>query len=381
MATILILGGNGNAGRQIARYALEQTLSDELIIAGRSLRKARATAQDLSCLFPGRRINALWADAANQAVLTEAFGRADFIINAASTIDQTENIARALLESGRAYLDTQLSSPTKLAVLRRYAGDFTRAGVCCITDGGFHPGLPAALVRYAAQVLDQLREAKVYSVIAVNWRALDFSAATRQEMVDELRQFQPLEYRGSRWRPRSYLRPVHFDFDPPFGRRYCVPMYLAEMAELPNDHPSLEKAGFYVTGFNPWLDYLLLPLIGGGARLLPRSIQAPLGKLLEWGLHLGRPPYGVQIHVKAEGDKYHQPRSLSLQVHHPDPYALTAMPVVACLQQWLRDDLRSPGLHYQAQFVEPVQFVADLRRMGLRIETNWQETKPRRRRG
>jgi len=46
--------------------------------------------------------------------------------------------------------------------------------VCCfIADGGFHPGLPAALVRYVAPHFDRLEKANVGSVINVDWASLD----------------------------------------------------------------------------------------------------------------------------------------------------------------------------------------------------------------
>lgn len=371
MPTILLLGGYGNLGRQIARHLLAETRVDELYIAGRNVRRARETAQDLRCEFPGRRIGGLEVDVRNLPLLTEAFFRADCIVNAASTVDHTENIVRALLDTGRDYLDTQLSLPPKLAVLERYAGRLAEAGVCCITDGGFHPGLPAVLVRYAARRFHQLHEARVYTAMNLDWKALQFSEATRRELADEFRFFRPLEFRRGRWRSRSWLRPLFFRFDPPFGRRYCAPMYLSELKTLPEELPKLEKLGLYISGFNPVLDYLLLPFISLGLFLLPRRRQGPVGRLLEWGLRFSRPPYGVEMTVVARGRKYQQEEELTLRLTHSDPYTLTAISVVACLQQWLRGEIRQPGLHRQARIVQPAQLLADMRQMGLEERTEW----------
>ncbi len=61
------------------------------------------------------------------------------------------------------------------------AEEIQQAGCCFITDGGFHPGLPAFLVRYAAQYFDQLVCARVGSVIKEDWKKLDVENSTVYE--------------------------------------------------------------------------------------------------------------------------------------------------------------------------------------------------------
>ncbi len=94
-------------------------------------------------------------------------------------------------------------SSAKLAALRKLEPEIRDAGRCFITDGGFHPGLPAALVRYAAAQFDRLLRANVGSVIKIDWRKLDVGPATIEELARELLGYQPLEYRGGAWRPAS----------------------------------------------------------------------------------------------------------------------------------------------------------------------------------
>lgn len=59
---------------------------------------------------------------------------------------------------------------------------------------------------------------------------------------------------------------------------------------------------------------------------------------------------------------------LSLLHEHPDNYAITALPVVACIKQYLNGDIRRPGLWTQAEIVEPVSFKEYMNQMGLFIE-------------
>ena len=61
------------------------------------------------------------------------------------------------------------------------------------------------------------------------------------------------------------------------------------------------------------------------------------------------------------------PRSVEVLISHVDGYALTAIPVVACLLQYLDGEIRKPGLWFQGQFVEPDQFFRDMQKMGVEV--------------
>jgi saccharopine dehydrogenase (NAD+, L-lysine-forming) len=46
---------------------------------------------------------------------------------------------------------------------------------------------------------------------------------------------------------------------------------------------------------------------------------------------------------------------------------ITAIPVAACLLQYLDGTIRKPGLWFQALVVEPERFMNDMERMGLEV--------------
>ena len=366
---IVILGGYGNTGRAVARLLLEHSTAD-LVLAGRDPAKANHAAEELNRAFGTARVRGAEADASRSESLRPVLDGASIVVAASSTSAHVAVVGRAVLDAGADYMDPQYST-RKLDVLRGLEASIEAAGRCFVTDAGFHPGLPAALVRYAAGRLPSIRRAQVASVIQINWKELEFSPATLEEMVGEFADYQSLHYRDGRWRSMGWLEsfvPIWVQFGHGFGRRYTMPMFLEEMRPLPSMFPSLKETGFFVGGFNPVVDFVLMPVGMGLMKVAPKRGAALFGRLLEWGLReFTRPPYGTLLQLEAEGEQDGRPAALTIEVAHSDGYLLTAAPMVACLLQMLDGSARKPGLHLQALLVEPARFLDDLKMMGVEV--------------
>jgi saccharopine dehydrogenase (NAD+, L-lysine-forming) len=364
MKSILVLGGYGGTGRPMARWLLLATEA-RVIVAGRDGDKARQFAAELNGEAPGQRAAGLVADADKPESLRAAFRGVDLVLVCLPSIRHTNLIARLALEVGVDYLDIHFPAAV-LPILERLGPDIHRHGRCFITQAGFHPGILAPLVKFAAPHFTRYDSAAIGMLMNFRYESSGEAAA---QFIEEVCGAQRRIFTGGDWRRAGLADFRKFDYGPPFGVRSSAPLEFAEMHALPQQL-GLREIGVYASIPNWFVNNLLVPLglllsnvrRGFGAR--------QLGRWLIWGTKaFSGPPYGVVMRLEARGEKDGRPVSVTVELRHPDVYEFTAIPTVACLKQYLDGTIARPGLWLMGDVVEPFRLMQDMEDMGVRVET------------
>lgn len=368
MSKILILGGTGYTGKLIARHLFEQSKAD-ITVAARHLDKAQALADRLNRQCSRHRVKAIYADASQTDSLRLAFEDQMMVVVAAPTTAYAENIIRTSLEMGLDYLDVQLGAQ-KFALLQSLADEIERAGRCFITEAGFHPGLPSALVRYAAAHLDSIERAITLGYLNMG-KDLPYSEAV-DEVVESFREYNGQVFKNGRWTKPNSFEVRTCDFGGDIGRKRCYAMFFEELRPLPHMYPSLRDTGFYISEMHWLLDWAVMPITWAWLKIAPKAIR-PIGKFLWWGMRtFHKPPYRVELQVQAAGFKDERQVTVQASAAHPDGYELTAIPVVATLLQYLHGSARKPGLWMMGHVVDPLRLIKDMEKMGVACATRIQ---------
>ena len=356
MKTILILGGYGATGRSLTKHLLAQT-NYHVVIAGRNLEEARAFAVSLD----NSRVTAKCVDAADPTSLKDGLKGADFLLVAAPTTHQTETVVCAALEAGVDYLDVQYSD-RKLEALCAHEKEIQQKGLCFVTEAGYHPGLPSAMIRYAASKLDCIESARVACYL--NMKDIPYTEAV-DELMEAFIHYQAQVYKNGAWTRPGQWDMRKFDFGEEIGARSCYSMFFEELRCIPKMYPTLKEAGFYIAGSNLLADMIVTPIAMIGLRIAPRRGIRPLGKLMWWAMGRSKPPYRVVLKVEATGQLDGRRVQVDASIEHEDGYELTSIPVVALLKQY--DQGRKPGLHMMGHLAEPECLFKDMKTMGVRV--------------
>ncbi len=351
---ILLIGATGYAGRKLANYLLTDT-DATVILSGRSRAKLDELRSSLHGHDLADRTQLLELDAADLDVA--ALPEFDLLVNAMASGPQNASLIQACLERRADWIDMQMTNEL-LEPPNELRAKIERAGCCFVIQAGFHPGVIAALVRYAAQQMDVMDSAMVGSVIR-DKTGLPFTSGVT-ELVESFRDYKSEMYKDGSWQKLTYAYYPKFEFEYDFGELLTYPVDMPELRRLPELLPDLKNTGFFVAGFNWFADYLVTPLMMLGSRIAPRQTATALGHLLSWSTKkFAKPPYGTVVQVDAEGQCDGQPVRFQLSLFHEDAYVLTAVPTVAMIKQMLQKEFQ-PGVHLMGLCCDPVKLLADI---------------------
>lgn len=359
---LLILGGTGNAGFSIAQRLLKET-NLSLIISSRNAEKAHFTAGELNAHSNDEwsyRVTGIELDPSNSAALQAALMQVDAVIVAAAGID-TAKLAEALITTHKDCIDIRENSD-KQRILQHYHSQFIENNVFYLSESGCFPGLPTLLIRYLLKQMPNADHAIANILIRMDWKKYPFSKTTIKEFAESLQYFQSKVWYKNHWKSVNNWRDTaRIKFDENLDAKLCIPMILPEATALVENYPNLQYVNVRVAGFNAIVDYFIMPLL--------QWTTLPLSTLLEWGLkRFSKPPFGTyfQAEVFHSSDRR---QILRININHAEGYELTAISTTAAMLQCLKTEQKTTGLHLQGLWVEPIDFIEQLKQMGVQVNT------------
>lgn len=360
---ILIAGGYGRAGSEVARTLQRHLPQMALRIGGRDPERARRFVSQL----PGEANSAQTAsppkpeavalDATEPASLARALEGCTLLIVALPlTGDQGRDLLEVALDAGVDVVDL-VPDASKRRAFATLEPRLRSSGRIVVIEAGFDPGLPAALARWAATRVPALARVRIASLFSD--RAIP--AAGVRDIVEHT-ELGGERFAGGRWRRSGPLDLRRIDYGAGFGRRLSLPISLPELRALPKQL-GLRELVLYSAGLNPVADTFLALAVLLGAKRSERLTDVAT-RAVRWSLRFTPSPFGGAMRVQAQGNG--PGGDLDATLHHPDLYRATAIPVVAAVEQLLDGRIGPPGGFF-GHAVEPEPFVAALERFGMRV--------------
>ena len=292
MARILIVGGSGIFGRRIAELLARQSDAD-LIIAGRSQERAKATAQSL-IKATGRTVSDSSLDAGRTTAADLSSLRPDIVINASGPFQtQSYGLAEAAIAVGAHYID--LADATSFVTgITRLDPAAKAAGVLVVSGASSVPGLSSTVVSELRPRFQRLDAVDI--AISPGNRFDPGEATTRSVLAGVGRPLR--QWRQGHWQichGWQDARRVRFKG---LGPRWLGNVDVPDLQLLPKNIPELRTAGFQAgvevpaQHFAIWaLSWLVRSAVVRQPERLTRALLA-LKRRLSW---LGSDRGGMRI--------------------------------------------------------------------------------------
>ncbi|MFC2076865.1 saccharopine dehydrogenase NADP-binding domain-containing protein [candidate division KSB1 bacterium] len=357
---ILIIGGYGRTGIQVARLLLEET-DAEVRLGGRHLCRAEEAATKLAGEFGEARVSWTAVDVAASESLRSAVKACDLVIICAQMRQSRVEAATTLLAAGIDCIEINAGSYEDWESVGAYqkCRDTDRM---VIAEAGILPGLPSLLVNQASGRFDRLNSAVIGHLMRLeSWETLEI-----ENFLADL-EFKSRLYSEGSWKEVSWRKFRPIDFGPPYGVCASYPYILPEILELPDGH-GLKSLGLYAADLGHWtlgwLLFIYTIAAGGKSRFVRKLIGGLMHKCYGW---FSKPPFGMRIKFEAEGEMGGQAWRLETTIEQADVYKFTAIAVTALVIQWLDGSIRRPGLYMMGNVADPERFLADMDRLGASV--------------
>lgn len=295
MARLLIIGAGGVGSvvaHKCAQAAKDSNVFEHITLASRTLSRCEAICGSVRDRL-GYDIVPARVDADNVPELCDLIRKvkADIVCNIALPY-QDLHVMDACLATGAHYLDTANYEPPDTARFEykwqwAYRDRFEKAGLTAILGSGFDPGVTNVFAAWAQK--HELDEIHVLDIIDCN--AGDHGQAFATNFNPEIN-IREVTSRGRYWEHGEWVETdplawnMTYDFPDNIGKKKCYLMYHEELESLVLHLKGIQRARFWMTFSDSYLNFLdvlgkvgmtsIKPVQFHGTEIIPLQFLASL---------------------------------------------------------------------------------------------------------
>jgi saccharopine dehydrogenase (NAD+, L-lysine-forming) len=343
---ILIVGGYGVVGRRIADD-LAPDYPDRLVVAGRSLERAKQLASDLGRGVRGRRL-----DITDPQSIEAALGGVGAVM---SCIDQPEpHLLHAAIARGLAYTDVAPHLMTRRPTEAMKA-EAARTSAQIVLGAGLAPGISSLLARLGADRVGAVESVESNVLLSVGDT---YGPASRAYLMEEIALPYAVRIEGREVPMRPFAGSA-----PPLGERTAYLFPFSDQVFFPETLGARTALSRLVLE-PPWLGTLLSALVRLRITAMLRRRAGAEERVQRLSTQLqrrykGRDSYGVVVDVRGARGRV---RAGLVGRGQATGTAIGAAAVVRALTQ---GEIEQPGIWLAEQVVPPESFFERLAARGL----------------
>ena len=351
---ILVVGGYGLVGSRIASD-LAEDYADGVVIAGRSVARAKETAAGLGRGVRGRRI-----DVADPSSFTDAL---DGIAVVVSCIDQPDRaLLHAAIERGLGYTDItpHLTELGRGAAYEAIDAAARASGARVVLGAGLVPGISSVMVRAVAEMLDGADSIDTSLLLSANDRT---GPASSEYFLQELTMPFAVHLAGRDQPAHAFSDPRDVTFPPPIGPRRAYLFPFSDQVLYPRTMGA-DTVTTRLALDPPRLAHLLAFLIRTRAIDLP-AIEPVLRKVSSRRRERA-PNEGAQFALRV--DVRHGEAAGYARLVGRGQASAAATGAAGVVRSLLNGEVIEAGAWMPEQVVDPRKFFGHLARRGLNVD-------------
>lgn len=362
--TFGIIGGYGATGRAVASE-LSKSHNGHILIGGRDLAKGTALAREL-----GSRVSAARLDVLDPHSLDDFSSRCSIVINCAGPVMALrDRVAQAAFRARCHYIDVAAMSLVRERMLL-HAREIAGLGLSFVLSAGWMPGLseflPAYAVAQARTQMDALESLSIYFGDSGEW-----SDNALRDGVHYLRQigFRSPHYfcKGNWTRAKISQASCKVDLGTPVGAGRFSLFSTPELEELGRRLDDCDVFPYsYLSGFRTAVVGTLIALFP-----LPQSTAV---RMLRKVFRRNRLPVDgfVVAHVVGRSRERRLRFTAQIVYRNRGDYWINGLVPALVARMIANEERVRRGIHYLADAVNPISFMAELRKSGVEQTENLQ---------